>query len=131
VQASFRVRTAPGLAVARRVGNAYTASLWLALAAAAESGSYLPGASVGMYSYGSGYCAEFFGGLLLRSGPGAVPSLGKLAERTEIDVATYERWMAARLEPGLPELPVSTYAPFVHVGSRERKRVYERLALGV
>lgn len=131
VQASIRARTTPGLAVARRVGNAYTASLWLALAAAADSGAYLPGASVGMYSYGSGYCAEFFGGLLLRSGAGAVPSLRTLDDRKLIDVATYERWMAARLTPALPPLPESAFSPFVFTGSREQKRVYERLAVGI
>src|SRR5207253_4497319 len=50
---SYRDRAAPGLAAVARVGNTYTASLYLCLAALLEAeGRALAGARLGLFSYG-------------------------------------------------------------------------------
>ena len=61
--ASYRELAAPGLEAVARVGNTYTASLYLCLAALLEAeGRTLAGRRLGFFSYGSGCCAEFFTG---------------------------------------------------------------------
>src|SRR5262249_58760901 len=63
--ASYRDAVAPGLEAVSRVGNTYTASLYLCLAALLErEGPRLAGQRLGLFSYGSGCCAEFFTGLV-------------------------------------------------------------------
>src|SRR5205807_2035884 len=77
-----------------RVGNTYTASLYLCLAALLEAeGRALAGERLGLFSYGSGCCAEFFTGSV-PEGVEAVADAGVaalLAGRTFIDVPAYER----------------------------------------
>lgn len=49
----------------RRIGNVYTASLYVSLLSLLELNENLPeGARIGMYSYGSGAVGEFFTGIL-------------------------------------------------------------------
>src|SRR3989449_6882277 len=92
--ASYRMQAAPGLAAVARVGNTYTASLYLCLAALLEAeGRALAGERLGLFSYGSGCCAEFFTGSV-PEGVEAVADAGVaalLAGRTFIDVPAYER----------------------------------------
>src|SRR5205807_1032448 len=92
--ASYRTQAAPGLAAVARVGNTYTASLYLCLAALLEAeGRTLAGKRLGLFSYGSGCCAEFFTGGV----PGGVEAVADagvgalLAGRSFIDVPAYER----------------------------------------
>src|SRR5262249_58124842 len=61
----YRDAVAPGLEAVSRVGNTYTASLYLCLAALLErEGPRLAGQRLGLFSYGSGCCAEVFTGLV-------------------------------------------------------------------
>src|SRR2546426_8297 len=92
--ASYRTQAAPGLAAVARVGNTYTASLYLCLASLLEAeGRALAGERLGLFSYGSGCCAEFFTGSV-PEGVEAVADAGVaalLAGRTFIDVPAYQR----------------------------------------
>src|SRR5699024_11547955 len=47
-----------------RVGNIYTASLYLGLLSLLENGQLNDGDRIGLYSYGSGAVGEFFTGVL-------------------------------------------------------------------
>jgi hydroxymethylglutaryl-CoA synthase len=67
--ASFATEVAPSLRFPSEVGNVYTGSLYLALASLLDAeASQLEGERVGLFSYGSGCCAEYFAG---RVQPGA------------------------------------------------------------
>src|SRR5262249_41007536 len=60
-QASFERQVAPTLGLCAQVGNAYTASLYLGLAGLLQrDAAALAGERVGLFSYGSGCCSEFF-----------------------------------------------------------------------
>ena len=48
----------------RRIGNSYTASLYVALAAVLDSDDDLTGSRIGLFSYGSGAVGEFFTGVV-------------------------------------------------------------------
>jgi hydroxymethylglutaryl-CoA synthase len=95
--ASFEAQVASSLTLNTRVGNVYTASLYLALAGLlhGESGA-LAGQRVGLMSYGSGCAAEFFSGVV---GHEAARRMARadldsvMARRERVPVAEYERIM--------------------------------------
>lgn len=88
-----------------RVGNAYTASLYLALAGLLETeASALAGQRLGLFSYGSGYCSELFSGVVGERAAARIAAAGLeelLARRERVDVAEYERLY--RLAADAPE----------------------------
>jgi len=79
----------------RRVGNIYTASLYLGLLSLLEQCSTLqPGDRIGLYSYGSGAVGEFFTGVLQADfQENLLTELHKemFATRKEITVEEYEK----------------------------------------
>ncbi len=125
--ASFREQAAPGLAAVSRVGNTYTASLYLCLAALLESeGRALAGRRLGLFSYGSGCCAEFFTGTVPRAvemvADAGVAAL--LAARTFIDVPAYEQLVRGGEVGGEP--PADFVGEFFFAGVRNQRREYGR-----
>lgn len=61
----FERRTAPGLRYSRRMGATYGSSTFVALQALLEGDPDLrAGDRIGIFSYGSGACAEFYSGLV-------------------------------------------------------------------
>src|SRR5581483_1880161 len=128
--ASFRELVAPGLEAIARVGNCYTASLYFCLAALLEAqGRRLGGRRLGLFSYGSGSCAEFFSGLVPAS-VAAVSDAGvaaSLARRTYVDVAEYERLARAPETGGDP--PPGFAGAFIFEGVRGEQRRYARVGL--
>jgi hydroxymethylglutaryl-CoA synthase len=126
-EASYRALVAPGLAGVSQIGNTYTASLYLCLASVLEEeGRALTGRRVGLFSYGSGCCAEFFTGVI----PPAAASIGAtgireaLVRRTLVDVETYERLLQHGDRGGEP--PADFTGDFVFRGVRDDRRVYAR-----
>jgi len=96
--ALFAERTEPGLWVNRLVGNVYSGSLYLSLAGLLERGDRrVEGARVGLFSYGSGCCAEWFSA---RVGPdagawrGRVGIAAALARRRALSHAEYLQFRA-------------------------------------
>jgi hydroxymethylglutaryl-CoA synthase len=124
---SYRRLAAPGLEAVARVGNTYTASLYLCLAALVEAESRaLAGRRLGLFSYGSGCCAEFFTGVVPPAAP-AVADAGVaalLAARTFVDVGAYERLIRAGDAGGEP--PAGFAGEFVFTGVRNQRREYAR-----
>ncbi|MFE3824538.1 hydroxymethylglutaryl-CoA synthase [Streptomyces sp. NPDC059092] len=112
------------------VGNSYTASLYLALAALLESEHDLTGQALGLFSYGSGSVAEFFAG---RVRPGYQEHLRRDAHREAvdrrraIDYGTYRELHERTLptDGGRHDLPHQTQGPFRLAGVRDHQRVYE------
>lgn len=90
----FAQRCAPSIAHAKRVGGTYGASTFIALMALLDNDAAIAtGDRIGMFSYGSGSCAELWSG---RVGPEArevvraadLPAL--LDKRRQLTVAEYE-----------------------------------------
>jgi hydroxymethylglutaryl-CoA synthase len=80
IEALFRDKVDPTMGWSRRCGNAYTASLWIAVAEALCG--LAEGAEIVAFSYGSGFGAEL---LVLEAGPSA--QKGAWAEDVEKDLA--------------------------------------------
>jgi polyketide biosynthesis 3-hydroxy-3-methylglutaryl-CoA synthase-like enzyme PksG len=62
IEADFHQRVMPGLEYGQRVGNIAGGSLYLVLASTIDAGA--DGQRLGMFSYGSGCCSEFFSGVV-------------------------------------------------------------------
>jgi hydroxymethylglutaryl-CoA synthase len=128
VAASFRDLAASGIEAVSHIGNTYTASLYLCLAGLLErEARALAGRRVGLFSYGSGCCAEFFTGTV----PNGVESVADaglrdlLKSRTMIDVAQYERLTSGSEAGGEP--PPAFGGEFVFQGVRNDRRHYGRM----
>ncbi|MES4888772.1 hydroxymethylglutaryl-CoA synthase [Streptomyces sp. NPDC096012] len=112
------------------IGNSYTASVYLALAALLDQADDLTGKPVGLLSYGSGSVAEFFAGTVV---PGYRDHLRTEAHREAIDRRKpvdharyrelHERSFPA--DGGDHLTPAETTGPFRLAALRGHKRIYE------
>lgn len=64
IEQDFQKRVMPGLVYCQRVGNIMGATTMLSLASTIEHGNYDTPQRVGVFSYGSGCCSEFFSGVI-------------------------------------------------------------------
>ncbi|MFE2728349.1 hydroxymethylglutaryl-CoA synthase [Kitasatospora sp. NPDC059327] len=112
------------------VGNSYTASLYLGLAALLDQVDDLTGRPVGFLSYGSGSVAEFFAGTV---SPGYREHLRTGAHREAVerrrplDYAGYRalhEW-SFPTDGGDHPTPAQTGGPFRLAALRDHQRVYE------
>jgi hydroxymethylglutaryl-CoA synthase len=124
-EASYQAQVAGSLGLNARVGNAYTASLYLALAGLLhrEAGA-LAGRRVGLFSYGSGACSEFFSGVVGERAAARLAAAdldGLLAARERVDMAGYERLLTLTA----PEAPArGAPGAFRLTGVEEHRRRY-------
>lgn len=124
---------APSLWANRRIGNIYTGSVYLSLAALFElEGEALQDRDVALFSYGSGSCSEYFTGRF--GAHTATPRiLEHLNAREEVDVEQYEllserslalesngSFAATSLQSELTDVE----RPFIFLGIRDHERVY-------
>ncbi|MCU0659834.1 MAG: hydroxymethylglutaryl-CoA synthase [Polyangiaceae bacterium] len=91
-------QVAPSLWLNARVGNAYTASLYLALAGLLHrDAAPLAGRRIGLFSYGSGCSSEFFSGTVGSEAAARIAAAdleGLLASRQRIGPGEYEEVLA-------------------------------------
>ncbi len=87
-------KSRPSLTYNRRTGGVYGGATFLALAGLVDTMPTLrAGDRIGVYSYGSGSCAEFYSGTLAASARAAVADAGvqaRLDARRRLTVAEYE-----------------------------------------
>jgi hydroxymethylglutaryl-CoA synthase len=135
VDAAFAERVAPALWANAEMGNLYSGSLYLSLAALLESrGGVLAGERVGLFSYGSGCCGEFFSGLVgedPRAWEGRIGLRRRLARRRAIDYAEYAEFrrrgaLMDRQGSYDPHPAADGWGRFVFQGVRDHRRCYAR-----
>ena len=128
--ASFERLVGPSLVLPSQVGNIYTGSMYMALASLLTSSrEELAGKRIGLFSYGSGSCAEFFSGVIQPEAQAHVKAQGLenlLERRRGLSIPEYEAIMAAREK--IDEKPAEDAAGegFRYQGTREHKRIYAR-----
>jgi 3-hydroxy-3-methylglutaryl CoA synthase len=116
---SFDRMVAPSLRYCAETGNIFSGTLYAGLAGLIDSDPPpRPGARVGMYSYGSGSCAEFFAGTLratARSMVGARRIGEHLAARRRLSLPDYERIVLERESKALcPDFTPERKTPAGH-----------------
>lgn len=128
LDASYARLVEPSMGGARRIGNTYTASLYVCLAWLLEHhAAALHGQSLGLFSYGSGCCAEFFTGTVAAGADRYAATIGLRAQldaRRILSVSEYE----ALARAGSAERPGGDDRSAIHfLGVRDDRRVYERV----
>ncbi|MFD4880278.1 hydroxymethylglutaryl-CoA synthase [Streptomyces sp. NPDC058420] len=113
----------------RVIGNSYTASVYLALAALLDQADDLTGKSVGFLSYGSGSVAEFFAGTVVAGYQNHLRTDAHreaITRRTEVDYAAYRALHEHRLpaDGGDHATPAQTTGPYRLAGISGHKRLY-------
>jgi polyketide biosynthesis 3-hydroxy-3-methylglutaryl-CoA synthase-like enzyme PksG len=96
--ASFGRMVAPSLGYCSETGNIFSGTVYAGLAALVDSGPR-PGARLGLYSYGSGSCGEFFSGTLQPEARAVVAAHGlraHLEARRALTIPDYERIVRER-----------------------------------
>lgn len=92
---NFERLVGPSLTYPQELGNIYSGCLWAALTSLVDHApSVTPGTRIGLYSYGSGSCAEFFSGSFGSAARETVArhQVGaRLADRRPVELAEYER----------------------------------------
>jgi hydroxymethylglutaryl-CoA synthase len=96
----FARKSLPALRYARRMGGTYSSSTFVAMLGLIDGSSYLmTGDRLGIYSYGSGSCAEFYSALLGAEAHAVARTAdlqGLLDRRYSLGVAEYEAIERAR-----------------------------------
>lgn len=94
IDADFDRRVAPSLEFCAQVGNAYSATVFIALAGLLDTMDFtLPG-RIGLFSYGSGCSSEFFSGVADARSAERMRSMGtqaRLAARGKLSIPDYDR----------------------------------------
>lgn len=93
IDEDFGRRMLPGLAYCQRVGNIMGATTLLSLASTIINADYEGSKRIGLFSYGSGCCSEFFSGVASKPGQARLRSLGigdRLDRRYELSMDEYE-----------------------------------------
>lgn len=128
--ASFERLVGPSLVLPSQVGNIYTGSMYLALASLLSSSREdLTGKRVGLFSYGSGSCAEFFSGVVQPEAQARVKALGLetlLEKRRALSIPEYEQIMNAREKLDEKTAEDAPGQGFRYQGTRDHKRIYAR-----
>ncbi|UOQ56783.1 hydroxymethylglutaryl-CoA synthase [Leucobacter allii] len=119
---------AEGAVYNRRIGNAYTASLYAGVASVLDHEPGLVGKRLGLFSYGSGSVSEFLTGVVRPGAAGRDDRFtAALDARVPLDVAAYRELHAQQLPSAVDvETPRVTEAPFRFAGIRGASRRYER-----
>jgi polyketide biosynthesis 3-hydroxy-3-methylglutaryl-CoA synthase-like enzyme PksG len=94
VEKDFERRVEPGLRYCQRVGNIMGGTLFLALASALETSEWTGERRVGLFSYGSGCCSEFYSGVAGPQSQAAQRARGvgaQLDGRYQLTPVEYER----------------------------------------
>jgi polyketide biosynthesis 3-hydroxy-3-methylglutaryl-CoA synthase-like enzyme PksG len=93
IDEDFARRMLPSLVYCQQVGNIYSGAVLLALAGVLDTGTFDRKRRVGVFSYGSGCCSEFYSGVADGRSQQAVAARGidrHLTDRHELSMPEYE-----------------------------------------
>ncbi|MEU7690316.1 hydroxymethylglutaryl-CoA synthase family protein [Microbispora hainanensis] len=106
IEADFERRVGPSLTYPGEVGNLFSGSLYLALAAALDTARPAAPLRVGLFSYGSGCSSEFFSGVADQRSAEEVAAMdiaGRLSARAELTFAEYLEVLPENMRCLVPE----------------------------
>ena len=98
IEADFQRRVMPGLIYCQRVGNIMGATVFLSLASTIDNSRYENPQRIGIFSYGSGCCSEFYSGVFSphsRNVLGRFQLGARLDDRYRLSMDDYEKILNA------------------------------------
>ena len=127
IEEDFIARVAPSLRYPSNVGNLCSGSVYLALASAIDAVKPDEGCRVGLYSYGSGCCSEFFSGVIDRQSTAMLSTMKigeRLSGRCELTFAEYEELLKETLQCLVPkqelDVDIDRWSPMLAQGRNGR-----------
>jgi len=93
IEKDFIQRVMPGMIYCQRVGNIMGATVFLSLASTIDNGDFDVPKRIGIFSYGSGCCSEFYSGTVIPEGKKSLQRFGiekHLNERYKLSMDEYE-----------------------------------------
>ena len=93
IEADFQRRVMPGLVYCQQVGNILAATVLLSLASTIDNGEFNQAKRIGLFSYGSGCCSEFYSGVVTPEAKERQAKrniAGHLSNRYEVKIDQYE-----------------------------------------
>lgn len=94
IEADFQRRVMPGLVYCQQVGNIMGATVFLSLASIIDNADFSEPKRIGIFSYGSGCCSEFYSGVVTPEGKKIQAQQGissQLAARYSLNMEEYEQ----------------------------------------
>jgi polyketide biosynthesis 3-hydroxy-3-methylglutaryl-CoA synthase-like enzyme PksG len=119
IEEDFRKRLEPSLAFCQRVGNIYSGTVFLALCGVLAGGDFAATRRVGLFSYGSGCCSEFYSGLADAASQRRVGSLDlgrKLDQRRKLAISEYDRLLELSAKIPFGARSIRPEAAFEEIG---------------
>jgi len=110
IEADFNNRVANSLIYGSKVGNAYSASIFLALMSLIDNSVLNGSQRIGLFSYGSGCCSEFYSGVVKSGAKNATGDTERqLRNRKKLSIDEYDRLTDANEEMvfGLKDMTIS------------------------
>ncbi len=101
IDLDFQKRVEPSLKYCVQVGNVYSATLYLALASLIDNANIDGPKRIGLFSYGSGCCSEFYSGIITPASKEKVAKMdmaGHLGDRHALTVEEYDRLLDLNME---------------------------------
>jgi polyketide biosynthesis 3-hydroxy-3-methylglutaryl-CoA synthase-like enzyme PksG len=128
IEEDFTSRVMPSLNYCQRVGNIMGATVYLALASAIDNGNFDRPKRMGVFSYGSGCCSEFYSGIVMKHGQEKLRQFnlsGLLKDRQMLNMEEYESTFITNelVKFGTKDFKVDTGIyprPFSHVKGKNR-----------
>lgn len=99
IEDDFQRRVTPGLTHCQRVGNIMGATAAMSLASTIDNGDFETPQRIGVFSYGSGCCSEFFSGVATQDGQQRLREqrIGQcLDKRRELSMSEYDELLNNR-----------------------------------
>ena len=93
IELDFESRVIPGLKYCQRVGNIMGATTMLSLASTIDHGNFDEARRIGVFSYGSGCCSEFFSGIASQDSQQQLRAMKineQLGKRYELTMEEYD-----------------------------------------
>lgn len=94
IEEDFQRRVMPGLTYCQQVGNIMGATVLLSLASTIDNGEFSSPRRIGLFSYGSGCCSEFYSGVVTSKGKELQAQRqisAQLSDRHSLSMAEYEQ----------------------------------------
>jgi len=94
IEADFQRRVMPGLIYCQQVGNILAATILLSLASTIDNGEFHNPKRIGLFSYGSGCCSEFYSGVVTPEAQQLQSKRGMaahLSDRYALNIDQYEK----------------------------------------
>lgn len=101
IEIDFNQRVMPGIDYCQRVGNIMGATAALSMVSTIENGDFSEPKRIGIFSYGSGCCSEFFSGVVSELGQKALQEMqikARLDARYELSMEEYDELLSVSRE---------------------------------